>query len=72
MLKIRDIVIANKVPRRLELQPNLVLQGQTPEYKGYEPTFAGICKSYIDRFNEDEIQAVNQEWASNYKAMRYL
>ncbi len=31
MLKIREIVIANKVPRRLELQPNLVMQDKTPE-----------------------------------------
>jgi len=27
MLKVRDIVLANRLPRRLELQPNLFLDG---------------------------------------------
>ncbi len=42
MLRIRDIVLANKVPRRIELQPNLFLKGATVEYKGYESTFMGV------------------------------
>jgi len=37
MLKVREIVIANKLPRRLELQPNLFLNHETHEveYKNY-------------------------------------
>lgn len=37
MLRCREIVIANKLPRRLELQPNLLLDSENgkPYYKGY-------------------------------------
>jgi len=74
MLKIREIVIANKVPRRLELQPNLLLEANcsVPVYKGYAESFEGVIESYLERFSEDEIQAVHNEWSKNYKIMRYL
>lgn len=41
MLKVREIVLAHKLPRRLELQPNLFLDGQENEvvYKQYEDSF---------------------------------
>lgn len=55
MLKVREIVMANRVPRRLELQPNILrncqgtqtyteTQGETAtlEYKDYDQSFAGI------------------------------
>jgi dipeptidyl-peptidase III len=53
-LKIRDIVINNKKPRRLELQPNVV----DKEYQDYPETFAGIISSYTDgkRFTGGEFQ----------------
>jgi dipeptidyl-peptidase-3 len=43
-LKIRDIVMNNKKPRRLELQPNVV----DNKYEDYPETFAGIISSYTD------------------------
>lgn len=56
MLKVREIVMANIVPRRLELQPNILRstkEGKTTyaekegdeaslEYKDYDRSFAGI------------------------------
>jgi dipeptidyl-peptidase-3 len=52
MLKVRDIVIANRQPRRLELQPNLFLNREAGEveYKDYEDTFDGIIRSHVERF----------------------
>lgn len=39
MLKIRKIVIDLQQPRRLELQPNVFLQGDEVIYKDYEDNF---------------------------------
>lgn len=56
MLKVREIVIANKVPRRLELQPNLIKEGDSlPAYRGYDESFEGIIQSYCERFTPKEI-----------------
>lgn len=56
MLKIREIVVANRQPRRLEVQPNLIVNpgdrtGKV-EYKSYPGTLEGIIESYNDRFKE--------------------
>jgi dipeptidyl-peptidase-3 len=72
MLKVREIVIANKVPRRLELQPNLLMRDGIPEYQGYESSFGGVIQSYCERFSKEEIKAVHEEWKANYQAMRYV
>lgn len=52
MLRVRDIIIANKSPRRLELQPNLMMGqgGLTVDYKGYSSDFEGVINSYVERF----------------------
>lgn len=72
MMKVRAIVMANKVPRRLELQPNLVMANGVPEYRGYEASFEGVVESYCERFTKAEIKAVHDEWSTHYKAMRYV
>lgn len=52
MLKVREIVIANKVPRRINLQPNVFMnEWKEPEYIGYEESFEGIVESYVDRYS---------------------
>lgn len=72
MLRIRDIVLANKVPRRIELQPNLFYNSQanTVEYKGYESSFQGVIRSYVERFPTREIDSVYSEFIANQKRMR--
>lgn len=60
MLKVREIVIANKLPRRMELQPNLLMQADKPEYKEYEESFSGIISSYVERFSAKEIQECHE------------
>lgn len=44
MLKVRQIVIDNKIPRRIGLQPNIALNSteNTVDYKNYEETFEGV------------------------------
>jgi dipeptidyl-peptidase-3 len=54
LIKIRQIVIDNKIPRRLELQPNLFLDPleNDVKYKDYEESFEGIIKSVVERYSD--------------------
>lgn len=72
MLKIRDIVIANKLPRRLELQPNLFKQddGQIV-YKDYSESFEGIIESYCERYPGEFQKDVYDEWLKDVDHFRY-
>lgn len=74
MLKVREIVIANKIPRRLELQPNILLKKDTKdevEYHGYADNFEGVIQSYLDRFDGWFQRDVYEEWLANADKMRY-
>jgi len=67
MLRVRKIVMDNKTPRPLELQPNLMLvpsEGgqQKVVYKGYESTMDGIIQSYLDRWQGAFMRDVYDEW----------
>ena len=52
-LKLREIVLKNKAPRRLELEHNLSMntQGEV-EYKIYEESHESIIQSFIERFED--------------------
>ena len=48
--KVRDVVLRNKVPRKVYVQPNTVLEdGGKVVLKEYEPTLEGMVQSYVDR-----------------------
>lgn len=64
-LQIRDIVIAKKKPRRLELNNNLVRYNeQLIESVHYPESFEGIIHSYVDRFpfNAEFRDQIVGEW----------
>lgn len=64
--RVKKIVDANKLPRRLEVQPNLILNSDgNVEYKDYEPTHLNIIKSNIDRYPEVFYKDVYDEWVQN-------
>lgn len=50
MLAYRAIVMARKEPRRLILQPNMLLNDGSVELREYEESPAGVVQSYVDRF----------------------
>lgn len=52
LLKVRQVVIDNKIPRRIGLQPNLFLNSleDNVEYKDYEESFEGVIKSVVERY----------------------
>ena len=63
MLKVRQIVIDRRNPRRLELQPNLFRDGEKVFYQGYDVNHAGIVQSYIERWEPEFLEDVYSEWA---------
>jgi len=67
MLKVRDIVIAKKKPRRIELQPNLALGtdvsgAQKVEYRPYEESHEGVIQSHIERYPGTFRKDVYDQW----------
>ncbi|KAL3874244.1 hypothetical protein ACJMK2_037287 [Sinanodonta woodiana] len=60
-LSLRDIVIARKQPRKIFVQHNTVLEGQTVALKSYETTPAGLIQSFQERFPNTEIDDIIQE-----------
>lgn len=64
-LKIRDIVQANKKPRRLELNSNLVRYNEkTITHNNYHECLEGVIHSFADRypFNAQLYSQVIGEW----------
>ena len=47
--KVRDVVLRNKVPRKVFVQANTILEGDTVTLKEYEPTLEGMIQSFVDR-----------------------
>lgn len=70
MLRCRDIVIANKLPRRLELQPNLVMEENKPVYRGYSENIQGVVESFLDRFGGSVLSDVYNEWIKDAERIR--
>ena len=70
-LKIKKIVEDNKLPRRLEIQPNLFLNSYNSiEYKDYDQTHEGIIRSYVERFPNIFNSDMYQEWANSVDLFR--
>ena len=70
MMRCRKIIMDNKLPRRLELQPNLRLNrsadgGHKVDYIGYESNFDGIVQSYIERWEGAFLADVYEEWVKD-------
>ena len=67
-MKIREIVVAANIPRRVELNNNLVYYNEENiEPVVYPSTFEAICLSYADRFNVTEqwLESYYSEWSKN-------
>ncbi|OJK02562.1 hypothetical protein ASPACDRAFT_76958 [Aspergillus aculeatus ATCC 16872] len=47
--EVREVVLKNKVPRKIFVQANTILNGDEVTLKEYEPTLEGIIQSYVER-----------------------
>ena len=72
-LNVRQMVIKDKKPRRIELNNNLVRYSESMiEPKCYPETFEGIILSFADRFkwNKDLYQQVNGVWEEHNDSLK--
>ena len=51
LLSLRPIILANKKPRRIEIQGNIDVSGHDLVYKTYPENFEGVIQSFKERFN---------------------
>lgn len=72
MLKVRQIVIENKLPRRLECNMNLKLTEDGVDVINYEPSHQGIIESFADRYevNEEFTSDILTEWDKTAKYLK--
>eukprot|EP00357_Protocruzia_adherens_P016775 CAMPEP_0114997242 /NCGR_PEP_ID=MMETSP0216-20121206/14785_1 /TAXON_ID=223996 /ORGANISM="Protocruzia adherens, Strain Boccale" /LENGTH=708 /DNA_ID=CAMNT_0002361591 /DNA_START=1606 /DNA_END=3732 /DNA_ORIENTATION=- len=68
-LKIRNIVLRHKLPRRLELQPHLSKESESVNYADFEETFEGIITSYQTRYPEFDQEMLNL-WDQDRESIR--
>ena len=62
-LKIREIVIANETPRRLELNHNLKMNDdKTISIVEYPETVEGIIQSFVDRYGNEFNKEIIEQW----------
>ncbi|KAF7713068.1 Dipeptidyl-peptidase 3 [Penicillium ucsense] len=47
--QVREVVLKNKVPRKVFVQANTILDGDKVTLKEYEPTLEGMIQSFVDR-----------------------
>ncbi len=72
-LKVRELVILKKKPRRIELNNNLVRYNENCiEPLVYPETFEGIIKSYSDRWQAtpELIEGIKTEWSLTKEFLR--
>jgi len=72
-LKVREIVIAKKKPRRLELNNNLIRHSETSiEHTHYPETFDSIILSFAERypFTKELYDQVKNVWDEHKSSLK--
>ncbi|GIY60093.1 dipeptidyl peptidase 3 [Caerostris darwini] len=65
-LDYRDIVMARKKPRKLFVQTNTFIEDGKVVLKNYEPSASGMIESWVDRFQEENVDTILEElWAKD-------
>jgi len=69
-LKYRQIVLDNRLPRRIELQDELrVVNDQTIEYVKFEETFEGLIRSKVEHHKDsfEDVYPIWKEYRDNFR-----
>ena len=61
-LKIRDVIIANRKPRKLEVQPEVYLKDGKVVYKDFEDSFEGVIESQVEHHRFADLENVYDQW----------
>jgi dipeptidyl-peptidase-3 len=65
MMAYRAIVMARKEPRRLLLQPNMTMEGDTVVLKEYQENAVGVLESFVDRFGLTDLSPLMAAYEKN-------
>ncbi|KAL4767607.1 peptidase family M49-domain-containing protein [Aspergillus nidulans var. acristatus] len=68
--KVRDIVLKNKIPRKIFVQANTILEGDEVILKEYEPTLEGIIQSFVER-KEESLDHLRSTGRTNFDALSW-
>jgi len=69
-LKYRQIVLENRLPRRIELQDELrIVDDQTIEYVKFEETFEGLISSKVEHHKDsfEDVYPIWKEYRDNFR-----
>ena len=69
-MKYREIVQANRRPRKIDVQSDVKLNGGKVEYVRYEASPYGCIDSGVSHFSEN-IEDIIKEWQVNNQEFRY-
>ncbi len=58
MLRLRNKIISTSKLRPLIVECNLYMESNNVKIKNYEPSYKGLIKSFIDRYEKDEYKDV--------------
>ncbi|XP_067143899.1 dipeptidyl peptidase 3-like isoform X1 [Centruroides vittatus] len=71
-LNYREIVMARKKPRKMFVQSNTILEGDTVNLKNYEASPIGLIQSWVDRFKDDQLEEILiEEWQKDKCHFKY-
>uniref|UniRef100_A0A7E4VIE1 Dipeptidyl peptidase 3 n=1 Tax=Panagrellus redivivus TaxID=6233 RepID=A0A7E4VIE1_PANRE len=70
-LRWRDVVVARSQPRRIFVQPNTVVDGDTIKLKTYPTTFEGVIQSFVERHSEESVTELLNFWEADAKNFGY-
>lgn len=65
--KMRDIIVTNQKPRRMDVQGNVKLVNSIPQVVNYPETFDGIIQSFLERFPCYDEEMLNL-WENEFQA----
>lgn len=69
-MKYREIVQANRRPRRIDVQADVVLKEGKVEYVKYPANPYGCIDAGVAHFNEN-VDEIIKEWENNNQEFRY-
>ncbi|XP_046992129.1 dipeptidyl peptidase 3 isoform X1 [Schistocerca americana] len=66
--KWRDIIMANRQPRKMLVQANTFVKDEKVSLKTYEASHEGLIESFIDRFPSSDVDVILEElWEKDQK-----
>uniref|UniRef100_A0A7E4WD76 Dipeptidyl peptidase 3 n=1 Tax=Panagrellus redivivus TaxID=6233 RepID=A0A7E4WD76_PANRE len=63
----RNVVVARRKPRRVFVQPNTTVEGDSIKLKTYPSSFAGVINSFVERHSQESVLELLNVWEKDAK-----